>query len=79
MKRRPPEGAVPQHYFKEVVKKRYPAVWLEEAKPQPKEVMPGEATTTTWVAEAEEQVAAPPDLGPSRLVLPRNLKVISLI
>ena len=79
MNRRPPEGAVPQHYFKEVVYKRYPAAWLEEAKPQPEEVMPGEATTTTWVAEAEEPVAAPPGLGPSRLVLTRNLKETSLI
>ena len=57
MNRRPPEGAVPQHYFKEGLYKRYPAEWLEEAKPQPVEVMPGEATTTTTrVAEAARTI-----------------------
>jgi hypothetical protein len=79
LNRQLPKGAVPQHYFKEVVYKLYLAAWLEEAKPQPEEVIPGEATRTTRVAEAGEAVAATPGLGPLKLVLTRNLKETSLI
>ena len=68
MNRQPPEGAVPQHYFKEVVYKLYPAAWLEEAKPQPEEVIPGEATTTTRVAEVVEEAEVLPADESSRQV-----------